>query len=220
MSITNYFGKPRSKYAPYKSPYTFDNLQKNKFDKIAITKGSLSNGENIWIIARWFGNERTDEHKSLNDYKISSSISELANLTPTDNFINPIEIAYSDTINLSYGGPVYDVQGRISHKKDRFALTNINILFNTFIKEIIQWVENPIWNLIEMLPPINMIQTIILKISEVDKHVEHLEKMVASLCEDNLSLNNRIKALEQRYEHQSHIPVAEPITVAEAVLKL
>jgi hypothetical protein len=30
---------------------------------------------------------------------------------------------------------------------------------------------------------------------------------------------NRIKALEQRFEHQSHIPVAAPITVAEAILK-
>jgi hypothetical protein len=61
------------------------------------------------------------------------------------------------------------------------------------------------------------------KIADTDKHVEHLEKMVASLCEDNLSLNNRIKALEKRYEHQTIIPLAEPIaetiTVAEAILK-
>ena len=26
MSITNYFGKPRAKYTPYKSPYTFEDL--------------------------------------------------------------------------------------------------------------------------------------------------------------------------------------------------
>ena len=97
---------------------------------------------------------------------------------------------------------------------------NINILFNNFLKEIIEWIEEPFWNLFEILPPINMFQILILKQDDTDKHVDHLEKMVASLCEDNLSLNNRIKALEQRYEHQSNIPVAEPITVAEAVLKM
>jgi regulator of replication initiation timing len=67
-----------------------------------------------------------------------------------------------------------------------------------------------------------MFQILILKLSDVDKHVEHLEKMVASLCEDNTLLANRIKALEDRLSRQAEIPlaepIAEPISVAEAVL--
>ena len=103
------------------------------------------------------------------------------------------------------------------------CLEDINVIFTKFLQEIIEWIEQPIWNLFKINPTTNLMQVLILKLSDVDKHVEHLEKMVASLCEDNLSLNNRIKALEQRYEHQSHIPLAEPIaehiTIAEAILK-
>ena len=36
MLITNYFGKPRTKYVPYKSPYTFDNLP-NAYTGVNIT---------------------------------------------------------------------------------------------------------------------------------------------------------------------------------------
>jgi hypothetical protein len=33
VSITNYFGKPRTKYMPYKSPYTFEDLPNDYGDK-------------------------------------------------------------------------------------------------------------------------------------------------------------------------------------------
>ena len=211
MSITNYFGKPRTKYVQYKSPYTFDNLPKNKYDRFACNHGGKG-----WIIVRWIGNERTEEQKSIH----SLDISELENTKTSEKFINAMDIASSNSLDISYGGVVYDYQGRLIHKKDRFVLTNINKLFNTFLQEIFDWIDKPIWKLIEMLPPINMIQVIILKLSDVDKHVDHLEKMVASLCEDNLSLNNRIKSLEQTLSNYSEIPIAEPINIAEAILKL
>jgi hypothetical protein len=86
-----------------------------------------------------------------------------------------------------------------------------------------EWVAIPFWTINKIVPAISMVQILILKIADTDKHVEHLEKMFASVCEDNTLLNNRIKALEQRLERQTQIPVAEPIvehiTVAEAVLK-
>jgi hypothetical protein len=92
-------------------------------------------------------------------------------------------------------------------------------MFNEIVNICIKYIEQSVWSLNKVIPIVNIYQIIIMKLSDVDKHVEHLEKMVASLCEDNLSLNNRIKAFEQRYENQN-IPVAKPITVAEAVLKL
>ena len=96
-------------------------------------------------------------------------------------------------------------------------------MFNNVLTKCMEWVAIPFWTINKIVPAISMVQILILKIADTDKHVEHLEKMFASVCEDNTLLNNRIKALEQRLERQTHIPVAEPIvehiTVAEAVLK-
>jgi hypothetical protein len=109
-----------------------------------------------------------------------------------------------------------------THTDNVFGLEDINVMFNRFLQEIMKWIEQPIWNFVEINPTTNLIQVLILKLSDVDKHVEHLEKMVASLVEDNTLMNNRIKALETRLRGQAEIPVAEPIaehiTVAEAVL--
>jgi len=198
MSITNYFGKPRTKYMPYKSPYTFDNLPSSKYDRIMVVKDSIGTR-----IQRWIGNYPQPEENTK--YDISSSVSKLASIK-NSNFMNDLNIT-TYIVDVIYG----DSHGQKLHERYKFPLTNINILFNKFLKEIIEWIEEPFWNLFEIVPPINMFQILILKQSDTDKHVEHLEKIIASLCEDNLSLNNRIKALEQQYENHSHIPIAEAI---------
>ena len=129
-----------------------------------------------------------------------------------DHHISYSDIEYSDTcVSITMNDKV---------GSETYKLQDISYMFNETVKTCMLWINSSFWSLNKVLPGVNIFQILILKLSDVDKHVEHLEKMVASLCEDNLSLNNRIKALEQRYEHQSHIPVAEPITVAEAVLKL
>jgi len=181
MSITNYFGKPRTKYVPYKSPYTFDNFIWSDTDKI-ISFGGLNDPDEVTTRAH----------------------------TPqplVPNFVSNIHYEDIESYKSLYGANTY-------------ALNNIQYMFNELLKKCMKWIEQPLWGLNKLTPVINIYHIIILKLSHVDKHVEHHEKIIASLCEDNLSLNNRIKELEQRYEHQSHIPVAEPITVAEAVLKL
>jgi hypothetical protein len=155
-------------------------------------------------IQRWTGNyPQPDENTK---YDISSVVSKLANIKNA-NFMNDLNIS-TYIIDVMYG----DSHGQKLHERYKFPLTSINILFNNFLKEIIEWIEEPFWNLFEILPPINMFQILILKQSDTDKRAEHLEKMIASLCEDNLSLNNRIKALEQRYENYYHIPVAEAVS--------
>ena len=209
MSITNYFGKPRAKYVPYKSPYTFEHLPKNRYDRIMVVHESTGTR-----IERWIGNYPQPGENSKCD--ILPGLSKLANIKNA-NFMNDLHID-THLINVMYG----DSHGQKLHERYKFPLTNINTLFNNFLKEIIEWIEEPFWNLFEILPPINMFQILILKLSDVDKHVEHLEKMVASLCEDNTLLANRIKALEDRLSRQAEIPlaepIAEPISVAEAVL--
>jgi hypothetical protein len=183
---------------PYKSPYTFDNLPSSKYDRIMVVKDSIGTR-----IQRWIGNYPQPEENTK--YDISSSVSKLASIK-NSNFMNDLNIT-TYIVDVIYG----DSHGQKLHERYKFPLTNINILFNKFLKEIIEWIEEPFWNLFEIVPPINMFQILILKQSDTDKHVEHLEKIIASLCEDNLSLNNRIKALEQQYENHSHIPIAEAI---------
>ena len=202
MSITNYFGKPRTKYVPYKSPYTFDNLPNIKCDRIGGNLSHYADGSKKYFIVRYTGKDSVIENKNDNERdEILYNLSKFISQNSKPNFISPSHI----TDGVSIFGTNYESE------PDRFVLHNINVMFDKFIHEIIEWIEQPIWKLVKSLPVINMMQVLILKLSDVDKHVGHLEKMVASLCEDNLSLNNRIKALEQRYDYHSHIPIAEAI---------
>jgi hypothetical protein len=209
MSITNYFGKPRTKYVPYKSPYTFDNLPKNKYDWFHV---GTNGGSDITTIYKRLGDKTTTE---IQDPRESREIKDML-----IKISSPIKhkLLFESTQYATIDG--LDVYHFGAHTDNVFGLEDINIMFNRFLHEIIKWIEQPIWNFVKINPTTNLIQVLILKLSDVDKHTEHLEKIVASLCEDNVLLNNRIKALEQRIEKQREIPVAEPITIAEAVVKL
>ena len=203
MSITNYFGKPRTKYVPYKSPYTFDNLP-NAYPGI-VTLGLYNQS---------FPNYVKDTQGRLE----TNSGYRLSYFPKTDNCggcthrISYSDIEYSDTCVIH---PISGIVG-----SELYKLKDISYMFNETVKTCMLWINSSFWSLNKVLPVINIFQILILKVSDVDKNVEHLEKMVGSLCEDNLSLNNRIKALEQRLSNYSEIPIAEPITIAEAVLKL
>lgn len=194
MSITNYFGKPRAKYTPYKSPYTFEDLPNAYGRETRIL--FYSSGRNP-IIAD----------------------SDTQKLHYWPSYFPEIN---RDTELITYG----NVRSRDANNyfnSEQYKLENVQSMFNNVLTKCMEWVAIPFWTINKIVPAISMVQILILKIADTDKHVEHLEKMFASVCEDNTLLNNRIKALEQRLERQTHIPVAEPIdehiTVAEAVLK-
>ena len=195
MSITNYFGKPRAKYTPYKSPYTFDHLPNAYGETTRIP---------FWSGGRTFLLEHGD----------TSPLYHWPSYFP---YIN------RDIDAITYGN---DVRSRDDIKwvgSEQYKLGNVQDMFNDVLSKCMEWVAIPFWSLNKIVPAISMVQILIFKIDDTDKHVEHLEKMVASLVEDNTLLANRIKALEQSHSKQSHIPVAEAlvehITVAEAVLK-
>jgi len=178
---------------PYKSPYTFDNLP-----------NAYGGGTRIPF---WSGRTFPLE---------DSDTTQIHNWPSYFPYIN------RDTDSITYG----NVRSRDDMKwvgHEQYKLENVQRMFNNVLIKCMEWVTIPFWTINKIVPAISMVQILILKIADTDKHVEHLEKMVASLCEDNLSLNNRIKALE----NQTHIPLAEPIaepisdniTVAEAILK-
>jgi hypothetical protein len=194
MSITNYFGKPRAKYVPYKSPYSFEDLP------------NAYGGETR--IPFWSGGR--------------TLLLEDGNTTPLHNWPSYFPYINRDIDSITYGTVrSQDDMKWVGH--EQYKLENVQRMFNNVLTKCMEWVAIPFWTINKIVPAISMVQILILKIADTDKHVEHLEKMFASVCEDNTLLNNRIKALEQRLERQTHIPVAEPIvehiTVAEAVLK-
>jgi len=214
MSITNYFGKPRTKYVPYKSPYTFEHLPKNRYDMFYVSTNCNTNcgTKKITNIHRQLGDKISVESKELSECNdIKDMLINIAQLKKNKLLFDPTQTASPLEFGVyHFGYQTYDV----------FGLEDINAMFDKFLQEIIEWIEQPIWKFFKINPTTNLMQVLILKLSDVDKHNEHLEKMVTSLCEDNILLNNRIKALEQRIEKQREIPIAEPITIAEAVLKL
>jgi len=219
MSITNYFGKPRTKYVPYKSPYTFEHLTNSYpsvnnialcIEDLYLTFKDAPRGNDIKKISHHSNPD--DIQLIINEYQKMTAFTNHYGVFIQSKKINPLGIMCS----LIGRNDKYLVSSK-------FALTNLDEIFNKILDTLITYIEMPFWKIVKILPTISIYELLILKQSDTDKHVVHLEKMVASLCEDNLSLNNRIKALEQRFEHQSHIPLAEPIaehiTVAEAILK-
>ena len=218
MSITNYFGKPRAKYVPYKSPYTFDNLPNAypSFNNITLCIEDLF----LTFKDEPRGNDINKISYHSNPSELQCIISEYQKMIAYTNHyggfiqnkkVNPLSIM----CNLIGKNDKYFVSSK-------FALTSIDEIFNKILQTLITYIEMPFWRLVKILPSITIYELLILKQSDTDKHVEHLEKMVVSLCDDNTLLYNRNKALEDRLSRQAEIPIAEPleehITIAEAVL--
>jgi hypothetical protein len=76
----------------------------------------------------------------------------------------------------------------------------------------------------ECCPFINIIDLLILKQNDTDKHIVHLEEIVKVLIYDNNLLQTKIKSLESQMSlFKSKIPVAVAVsenskTVAEEIL--
>lgn len=224
MSITNYFGKPRAKYVPYKSPYTFDHLPNSNIAGCAI-RPIVQHGPKVkmyFITSKIMNTNGSYGSTDVNDITAeelklleveAKKLDSRAKYLPSAGDFNPFELCYSNTHTEDPARQVY-------------KLSDIGAMFNEVIEECLKWIEYPIWKLLNIPPPISIYQIILLKLSDVSKQVDHHEETIAFLVNDNTLLNNRIKSLENSLAlliKKSHIPIAEPIaehiTVAEAVLK-
>ena len=190
MSITNYFGKPRAKYVPYKSPYTFEHYHKYTIPSEHIYLNKL---DNFMELYEFMAHPR----RYIPDNRSREAI-------------------YYDVVEYH--------KDPCGNGTETYKLQNINYMFGEVVNICMKYIELSFWSLNKLIPNVNIYQIIIMKLSDVDKHVEHHDSTIDFLVNDNTLLNNRIKALENSIAlliKKSHIPVAEPvdITVAEAVLK-
>ena len=107
MSITNYFGKPRTKYMAY----TFEHLPKNRYDRIMVVHESPG-----VRIERWIGNYPQPGENSKCD--ILPGLSKLANIKNA-NFMNDLHID-THLINVTYGLK-YDANHNL-HEKYKYII--------------------------------------------------------------------------------------------------
>jgi hypothetical protein len=88
-----------------------------------------------------------------------------------------------------------------------FSFTTLAETFSKCFEKVREKMYSDLWKTIGCCPFINIMDLLLLKQSDTDKHIEHLEQMMCSLMEDNKLLQNRINALETKR--------AIPVTVGE-----
>jgi hypothetical protein len=110
-----------------------------------------------------------------------------------------------------------------------FSFTSLIETFSKCYEKVREKMYSELWKTIECCPFINIIDLLILKQSDTDKHLEHLEEIVNALIDDNKLLQTKINSLEsQMHLFKTKIPVAVAVsestsnscekTIAEEIL--
>lgn len=99
-----------------------------------------------------------------------------------------------------------------------FSFTTLVETFSKCFEKVREKMYSDLWKTIECCPFINIMDLLILKQSDTDKHIEHVENMIRSLLDDNKLLQNRINALEAQMKRNT-IPVAVVVkTIGEELV--
>lgn len=228
MSILNHFGKVKSSYNKYESDlpdyklfvfdivykgfpymgnlsYYYDNTSGYSCGNIEANIEGAS--KNIKVFeSKEFGKIHT-EH--------SSNIFNMERRPRLDiNYNQNKSIFLSDTYCSSMSPELYV-----------FSFTSLIETFSKCYEKVREKMYSELWKTIECCPFINIIDLLILKHSDTDKHIEHLEEIVKSLIDDNKLLQTKINSLESQMSlFKSKIPVAVAVsescekTIAEEIL--
>jgi hypothetical protein len=162
--------------------------------------------------------------KSLLDSFTSNNYKRIINFTMTlapipyagapHNQNNIIIIPVSNTYNPSISPELYV-----------FSFTTVVETFSKCLEKVREKISSEFWKTIEYCPLINIMDLLILKHSDTDKHIEHLEEIIKSLIDDSKLLQTKINTLESQMNlFKTKIPVAVAIskcgekTVAEEIL--
>ena len=126
----------------------------------------------------------------------------------------PWSIQVSSTYNPSISPELYV-----------FSFTTIVETFSKCLEKVREKLSSELWKTIEYCPLITIIDLLLLKHSDTDKHIEHLEEIIKSLIDDSKLLQTKINSLESQMNlFKTKIPVAVAIskcgekTVAEEIL--
>lgn len=211
MSILHYFGKVTASYKKYEGdlPQYTGYVFNSKIEGYLIACHGMNT--NMAFISR--------QGIILNDTKMNIPVDIPVELFESSEkgIMNHLNII-TNVGNRFYMNPqsqrIYVTDSYISSLSPEtyvFSFTTLAETFSKCFEKVREKMYSDLWKTIECCPFINIMDLLLLKQSDTDKHIEHLEQMMCSLMEDNKLLQNRINALETKRA----IPVAIPVTVGE-----
>ena len=141
--------------------------------------------------------------------------------------LNPSHRAYlkgeNSILNLSASGSWSLATTYFENNlKTLFSFTTLGETFSKCYEKVREKMYSELWKNIECCPLITIIDLLLLKHSDTDKHIEHLEVIVKALIDDTKLLQTKINSLESQMSlFKSKLPVAVAVsekTIAEVIL--
>jgi len=216
MSILNHFGKVKASYKKYESELTeykgYVHVRFGKYSADHPACGTpqasdleqlmmvplLDNGKCIYNGEMYNGGEIVygepfKRKKFIVDIKLIQQgyLKQIINASkiknPCGSEISHFSIRVSNTYNPSISPEAYV-----------FSFTTLVETFSKCLEKVREKLSSEFWKTIEFCPLINIIDLLILKHSDTDKHIEHLEEIVKALIDDNKLLQTKINTLESQ----------------------
>lgn len=227
MSILNHFGKVKASYKKYESDlpeykgYICNKNTHNWQNDCVSFENIYSNKTMTMKIKNYNQTLSKDKSFSENEKDLINEI--LGNSVNVLNGGNYTHKTLEDGSSLTIRSvDIYPIHGDV---KSLFSFTNLVETFSKCYENVREKMYSELWKTIECCPFINIIDLLILKHSDTDKHIEHLEEIVKSLIDDNKLLQTKINSLESQLSlFKSKIPIAVAVsecaekTVAEEIL--
>jgi hypothetical protein len=223
MSILNHFGKVTASYKKYESE-----MPKYKGYVFNTKVNSIRDLHDLRMIMTCYSGVR---------YQLNSGVCHDPDRC-NPNFIKKLNIPEEyatlpgreqfNYLNMLTKSSIFVAESYISSlspEKYLFSFTNLVETFQKCYENVREKMYSELWKTMECCPFINIIDLLILKHCDTDKHIEHLEEIVKTLIDDNKILQTKINSLESRMNlFKSKIPIAVAIseacekTVAEEIL--
>ena len=237
MSILNHFGKVKASYKKYESVLpeykgyvhvrsgsSFSGtIELNYLEALTMTP-LTEYGKCIYNWETIYG-DHTGEQSKRKKFTADSELIHQCHLKQITNATikNPpghgsgvspysvVTIPLSRTYNPSISPELYV-----------FSFTTLVETFSKCFEKVREKLSSELWKTMEYCPLITIIDLLLLKHSDTDKHIEHLEEIVKALIDDTKLLQTKINSLESQMSlFKSKLPVAVAVsekTIAEVIL--
>lgn len=225
MSILNHFGKVKASYKKYESElpyykgYVHEYIPKHNDDlaKLCVDIGPSYSGE------KWHSHGKIVQGSNYKECDIPIAIYGRHEPNVLNMERRPrLDVHYTQDKSVFISDTYYS---SMSPELYVFSFTSLIETFSKCYEKVREKIYSDVWKTMECCPFINIIDLLLLKHSDTDKHIEHLEKIVNALIDDNKLLQTKINSLESQMSiFKSKIPVAVAVsecgekTIAEEIL--
>ena len=238
MSILNHFGKVKASYKKYESVLPEYKGYASNSDGTLNINAYISTRDGKMYYDGGFG-----ERYELEGYKDNPNIEECLKYKKGSRFTFEKEFVdhtlyhnpgfKSTFLNFTMKHDTYHkiplsmpvsrtYNPSISPELYVFSFTTLVETFSKCLEKVREKLSSELWKTMEYCPLITIIDLLLLKHSDTDKHIEHLEVIVKSLIDDSKLLQTKINSLESQMSlFKSKLPVAVAVsekTIAEVIL--